>query len=140
MAGIELYAVSRLSCRAWPVMRLRQDCLSQPIWLLEGSGENIDTAITVELLSYSPSCLSDNTCRVAFVDHHKGIILTCRVAPFGHARINSCLPIPAHFRSLPRPSSPPEAKASSVRSYPLSLCESFATSDAPSRTRPVSKI
>ena len=28
------------------------------------------------------------------------------VAPFGHLRINSCLRIPAAFRSLPRPSSP----------------------------------
>ena len=34
---------------------------------------------------------------------------TRRVPPFGHARINSCLQIPAPFRSLPRPSSPPEA-------------------------------
>ena len=25
---------------------------------------------------------------------------TCRVAPFGHLRINSCVPIPAAFRSL----------------------------------------
>ena len=33
----------------------------------------------------------------------------CRVAPFGHARIISRLQIPVHFRSLPRPSSPPEA-------------------------------
>ena len=32
-----------------------------------------------------------------------------RVAPFGNARISSCLQIPAPFRSLPRPSSPPEA-------------------------------
>lgn len=36
------------------------------------------------------------------------------VAPFGHLRINSRLQIPADFRSLPRPSSPIEAKASSV--------------------------
>ena len=34
---------------------------------------------------------------------------TCRVAPFGHLRIISCLPIPAVFRSLPRPSSPPDS-------------------------------
>ena len=34
---------------------------------------------------------------------------TSRVAPFGHPRINSCLPIPAAFRSLPRPSSPLKA-------------------------------
>ena len=32
-----------------------------------------------------------------------------RVAPFGHARIDTCLRFPVHFRSLPRPSSPPEA-------------------------------
>lgn len=34
---------------------------------------------------------------------------TSRVAPFGHLRINSCVPIPAAFRSLPRPSSPLKA-------------------------------
>ena len=33
----------------------------------------------------------------------------CRVAPFGYVRIKSCLQIPGAFRSLPRPSSPPEA-------------------------------
>ena len=31
------------------------------------------------------------------------------VAPFGDARINSCLQIPEPFRSLPRPSSPPDS-------------------------------
>ena len=40
---------------------------------------------------------------------------TCGVAPFGHTRINACLQLPVHFRSLPRPSSPAEAKASSIR-------------------------
>ena len=40
-----------------------------------------------------------------------------RIAPFGYLRINSCLPIPAAFRSLPRPSSAPDAKASFLRSY-----------------------
>ena len=44
-----------------------------------------------------------------------------QVSPFGYLRINSCLPIPADFRSLPRPSSPVEAKASSVRSLFLRL-------------------
>ena len=33
----------------------------------------------------------------------------CRVAPFGHPRIITCLRFPTAFRSLPRPSSPPEA-------------------------------
>ena len=40
-----------------------------------------------------------------------------RIAPFGYLRIISCLPIPAAFRSLPRPSSAPDAKASFLRSY-----------------------
>ena len=33
----------------------------------------------------------------------------CRVAPFGHPRIITRLRFPGVFRSLPRPSSPPEA-------------------------------
>ena len=45
---------------------------------------------------------------------------TAWVAPFGHLRISSCLRIPGAFRSLPRPSSLSEAKASSVRSSSLS--------------------
>ena len=35
------------------------------------------------------------------------------VPPFGNRRINACLQLPAAFRSLPRPSSPHGAKASS---------------------------
>ena len=31
------------------------------------------------------------------------------VPPFGDARINSCLQIPEPYRSLPRPSSPPDS-------------------------------
>ena len=37
------------------------------------------------------------------------------VAPFGHPRITGHLPLPAAFRSLSRPSSPPRAKASPMR-------------------------
>ena len=43
------------------------------------------------------------------------------IAPFGYLRINVCLPLPEAFRSLPRPSSAPNAKASSLRSYQLKL-------------------
>ena len=32
-----------------------------------------------------------------------------RVSPFGHPRIHGCMRLPAAFRSLPRPSSPPES-------------------------------
>ena len=38
-----------------------------------------------------------------------------RVAPFGHPRICGRSRLPVDFRGLPRPSSPPGAKASSVR-------------------------
>ena len=38
------------------------------------------------------------------------------VAPFGHPRIKACLRLPEAYRSLPRPSSLPGAKASTVRS------------------------
>jgi hypothetical protein len=37
------------------------------------------------------------------------------VPPFGHPRITACLRLPAAYRSLPRPSSLPGAKASTVR-------------------------
>ena len=39
-----------------------------------------------------------------------------RVAPFGDPRIKACLRLTVAFRSLPRPSSAPHAKASTIRS------------------------
>ena len=36
----------------------------------------------------------------------------CRIAPFGNPRIKACLQLPAAYRSLSRPSSPVNAKAS----------------------------
>ena len=40
---------------------------------------------------------------------------TGRVAPFGNPRIYTCLLLPVAYRSLPRPSSPVHAKASTIR-------------------------
>ena len=55
---------------------------------------------------------------------------TSWVPPFGNLRINSCLQIPGAYRSLPRPSSLPKAKAASVRSCSLSrTCESIKSFD-----------
>ena len=45
------------------------------------------------------------------VNAHYGV----RVAPFGNPRIKGCLHLPGAYRSLPRPSSPAGAKASTVR-------------------------
>ena len=39
-----------------------------------------------------------------------------RVVPFGNLRIKACLQLTVAFRSLPRPSSAPHAKASTIRS------------------------
>ena len=50
-----------------------------------------------------------------------------RVAPFGHLRINGRSRLPADFRGLPRPSSPPGAKASSVRPNSLLALVSWTT-------------
>ena len=36
------------------------------------------------------------------------------VFPFGDPRIEACVPLPEAYRSLPRPSSPPGAKASTL--------------------------
>ena len=44
-----------------------------------------------------------------------------RVAPFGNPRINGYLPLPAAYRSLSRPSSPPRAKASFMCLFLLSV-------------------
>jgi hypothetical protein len=38
-----------------------------------------------------------------------------RVSPFGHPRVKACLQLTEAYRSLPRPSSPSRAKASTVR-------------------------
>ena len=46
-------------------------------------------------------------------------LATCRVSPFGHLGIIACVPLPRAFRSLPRPSSPPCAQASSTCLRPL---------------------
>ena len=37
-----------------------------------------------------------------------------RVAPFGHPEITACVQLPQAYRSLPRPSSPLDAKAFTV--------------------------
>ena len=53
--------------------------------------------------------------RVSLLRWQDGTPPACRVSPFGHPRITGRSRLPAAFRSLPRPSSPPGAKASSVR-------------------------
>jgi hypothetical protein len=62
-----------------------------------------------------PWCRSEALCIQTPVTPHD----RSRVSPFGNLRINVCLPLPEAYRSLPRPSSPTDAKASIVRPYTL---------------------
>ena len=57
-----------------------------------------------------PSLASSELCVHSGMTGHD----PCRVSPFGHPRIKACLRLPEAFRSLPRPSSPLCAKASTV--------------------------
>ena len=60
------------------------------------------------------------------------------VAPFGNRRIYACLLLPDAYRSLPRPSSPVRAKASTVR--PSSLDQmSYKDEDASQIFRCIAK-
>ena len=47
--------------------------------------------------------------------------LPCRVSPFGYLRINGYVLLPEAFRSLSRPSSALSAKASTLRSFCLTI-------------------
>ena len=59
-----------------------------------------------------PSC---TLCiHVQVTRHYSG-----RVAPFGNPWFDACLRLSMAYRSLPRPSSAPDAKASTVRSFSL---------------------
>ena len=56
-----------------------------------------------------------------FDSMHVDWILSSRVAPFGNPRINGYLLLPEAYRSLSRPSSAPDAKAFTLRSFSLEL-------------------
>ena len=58
-----------------------------------------------------PWCRSEALCIQTPVSRHD----SGWVSPFGNPRIKACLPLPEAYRSLPRPSSPTDAKASTVR-------------------------
>jgi hypothetical protein len=52
--------------------------------------------------------------------HPRGdTVFPYRVSPFGDLRINACVQLTEAYRSLPRPSSPIDAKASTIRPYQL---------------------
>ena len=76
---------------------LRSPLLRESIFLSSPPGTEM-----FQFPGYAPS-IRRYAARAAWVD------------PFGYVRIEPRRRVPGHFRSLPRPSSPAEAKASSVR-------------------------
>ena len=50
-----------------------------------------------------------------FYSTHVDMFFTCRVSPFGNLRVKGCLRLTEAYRSLPRPSSAPDAKAFPLR-------------------------
>ena len=48
-------------------------------------------------------------------------VLLCRVSPFGNLRVKAYVQLTAAYRSLSRPSSAPDAKAFTLRSFSLEL-------------------
>ena len=96
----------------------------------------------VTVVFLSSAYLDVSVRRVRLLVAEDAALVARRVAPFGHLRINGRSRLPAAFRSLPRPSSPPGAKASPMRPAVLLATErgsaafEAASGSAPSRRAP----
>ena len=64
---------------------------------------------------------SPGSLRNAMDSRYAPWLFTMGVSPFGNPRIEAYLQLPVAYRSLSRPSSAPDAKAFTVRSYSLEL-------------------
>ena len=89
---------------------------------------SLATTYGITIVLFSSGYLDVSVLRVLFrlaADDRSSI---CRVAPFGHLRINARLQLPVAFRSLPRPSSSLRAKASTIRPYLLPILKNYSPS------------
>ena len=109
------YHSANLSCRcAGPQPRR----INPPVWPLPIS---LATTFGISVDVSSSPYLDVSVQAVPFLrlfdsTQDDGVLLR-RVSPFGNPRINVCLRLPEAYRSLPRPSSAPSAKAFPLRSY-----------------------
>ena len=87
-------------------MRVRSPLLAQSLLISSPRGTE---------MFHFPRCRLAGLCIQPEIPPHDG----WGVAPFGNLRSKVCLPLPAAYRSLPRPSSPRDAKASIVCPYTL---------------------
>ena len=89
-----------------------------PVWPL-----SISLAATLEIeFSFFSSPYLDVSvqavpCLRLFDSTQTDGVLLRRVSPFGNLRVKGCLRLTEAYRSLPRPSSAPDAKAFPLRSY-----------------------
>ena len=90
------------------LMRVRSPLLAQSRLLSSPSGTE---------MFHFPECRSGGT---IFVHPAAASLSERRVSPFGNLRIKALWRLPGAYRSLMRPSSPHDAKASVVRPYTLS--------------------
>ena len=94
------------------------EVLLPPVWPLSFS-----LAATKKIdFSFSSSAYLDVSVQRVFLrtpmySVHGDWVLPSRVPPFGNLRINTYLRFPVAYRSLSRPSSAPNAKASALCSY-----------------------
>jgi hypothetical protein len=86
------------------------------------------SGVSVDVLSSGYLDVSVPRVRLARLWIHRAIPQKRWVAPFGNLRIKERSPLPGAYRSVPRPSSPLDAKAST-------RCPSF-TRPAPATSRP----
>jgi hypothetical protein len=73
-------------------------------WLVWANPRSLAATYGITFVFFSSGYLDVSVLRVRLLSD--GMPSACRVAPFGHLRITSYVPIPAAFRSLSRPSSP----------------------------------
>ena len=83
------------------LIRVRSPLLTESLLLFFPGG--------TEMVHFPPFASSELCVHSGMTGHDP-----CRVSPFGHPRIKACLRLPEAYRSLPRPSSPFCAKASTV--------------------------
>jgi hypothetical protein len=78
------------------------------------SPRSLATTSGVSIDFFSFGYLDVSVHRVCFTNLCIQLVIPYKrwVSPFGHPRITACSQLPVAFRSVPRPSSPPNAKAS----------------------------
>ena len=106
--------IFRFGCRKLCKSYYPEAALTAPVW---APSRSLATTWEITVVFSSSGYLDVSVLRVCFPIARDDAASRHRVAPFGHLRINSYLPIPAAYRSLSRPSSPLRAKASPIHSY-----------------------